>query len=128
MLKKLLEDAIKKLLTGDSSADKSNEPELGGAIGRYAIVRSYNEGVNAGVVISYNKDMIELSDCRRLWRHWPKDKKKSWYEGVAISGLDEKSQISIAVPTKIIVEKYSITICSKEAEQSIREFASHEQA
>ena len=96
-------------------------------IGKYVIVRSWNEGVNAGTVLAADNNGIVLGDCRRLWRHIPKNKSLSWYEGVAISGLDDNSSISAPVPQKVIVEKYSITSVSSEAEKSIKEFKSHEQ-
>lgn len=96
--------------------------------GKYVIVRSYNEGINAGEVVEADATGVHLKDCRRLWRHWPADEATSWYEGVAISGLGSKSIVSAAVESKIIVEKYSITFTSPEAEKSIREFPVHEQS
>ena len=95
-------------------------------IGQYVLVRSRNEGINAGFVIAADETGIVLSDARRIWYHRPADK-TSWYEGVANSGLRHDSRISAAVAEKVIVEDYSITVCSAEAEKSIRGFKAHEQ-
>ena len=95
-------------------------------IGRYVLVRSRNEGINAGFVIAADETGIVLSDARRIWYHRPADK-TAWYEGVANSGLRHDSRISAAVAEKVIVEDYSITVCSAEAEKSIRGFKAHEQ-
>lgn len=88
-------------------------------IGRYVICRSRNEGVNAGKVLAADDTGVILEDARRLYYHKPIDKKTSWYEGVARTGLSEDSKIGAAVE-KIIVEDYSLTICTEEAEKSIR--------
>jgi hypothetical protein len=105
--------------------DKSPLPAL--QIGKFVIVRSYNEGINAGTVVAADNNSIILKNCRRLWRHWPKDKKLSWYEGVAISGLDDKSEVSCTSSLKVIVEKYSITAVTDKAKRSIMEKKPHEQ-
>jgi hypothetical protein len=95
-------------------------------IGRYVLVRSRNEGINAGVVVAADATGVVLAECRRIWYHRPADE-TSWYEGVANSGLHPSSKISAAVCEKVIVEDYSITICSAAAEKSIREFPANEQ-
>ena len=106
--------------------DKKNSL-AGSLVGKYVIVRSRNEGVNAGKVLAADDTGIILEDARRLWEHWPKDSKMSWYEGVALSGLSEKSKISETVPDdKIIIEKYSATPTTFDAEKSIREFPAHD--
>ena len=96
------------------------------AIGKYVIVRSRNEGINAGFVKLADETGIVLGQARRIWYHKPADSKTAWYEGVAKSGLDPSSKISCAVDEKYIIEDYSITICSEEAEKSITEYKSHE--
>ena len=95
-------------------------------IGKYVIVRSRNEGVNAGRVIACDNTGIILADARRLQRHRPlKNEEVSWYEGVALTGLNtEWTRVSAPVE-KLIVEDYSITVCTAEAEKSIREFTSY---
>ncbi len=87
--------------------------------GRFVIVRSSNEGVNSGYVVEMDETGIIISNARRLWAHAPKDKSMGWYEGVSISGLGEGSKVSAAVEMKVIIETYSVTTCSPEAEESI---------
>ena len=96
-------------------------------VGKYVIVRSRNEGINAGYVKSADETGIVLEKARRIWYHRPLDKKLSWYEGVAQSGISDESKISGEVEMKVIIENYSITICAREAEKSIREAVTHEQ-
>lgn len=114
-----------QLTTLFGSATQSTDTSM---VGKYVLVRSRNEGINAGIVVRYDRDSITLKDARRLWYHRPADNAVSWYEGVAISGLSEDSKISAAVPSKTIVEDYSIIECLDRAAISIREAASHEQA
>lgn len=97
-------------------------------IGKKVIVRSYNDGVNAGIVVIADETGVELKNCRRLWRHKPADKSLSWYEGVAISGLSRDSKVSPTVPSKVIVEKYSMTLCSDDAFDNIMEFTPNAQS
>ena len=88
-------------------------------IGEYVICRSRNEGINAGKVLMADDTGVILEDARRLWYHKPADKSVSWYEGVAAEGLSSDSKIGVAVK-KVIIEDYSLTICTKKAEKSIR--------
>ena len=105
----------------------SNNPSIiqsnlaDGAIGKLAIIRTRNEGINFGKVIKADNTGVVLADAQRIYYHKPKDNKTAWYEGVAQSGLHSSSKISIAVPEKYIVEDYSITLCSDEAIKSIQE-------
>ena len=94
-------------------------------IGKYVLIRSRNEGINAGVLKDADETGCVLTNARRLWHHHPKDTGQSWYEGVANSGLSDNSRISSAVSEKHIVEDYSITVCTETAEKSICEFKSH---
>lgn len=97
-------------------------------IGKKVIVRSRNEGLNAGIVIMADKTGIELTSCRRLWGCRPKNKKHSWYEGVAMSGISEDSIVSNTVPQKIIIEKnYSVTPCTDDAFYSIMKLTPNDQ-
>ena len=95
-------------------------------IGKYVLVRSRNEGINAGFVVAADDTGIVLSEARRIWYHRPADE-TAWYEGVANSGLRHDSKISAAVAEKVIVENYSITLCTDAAKDSIRGFKAHEQ-
>jgi len=96
-------------------------------IGKNVIVRSSNEGINAGTVVYADETGVELKNCRRIWYHKPKDKNKSWYEGVAESGLSDDSKVSCTVESKIIIEKYSMTLCKADAFKSIMEIKPHAQ-
>lgn len=95
-------------------------------IGKYVVVRSRNEGINAGFVVDADETGVVLSEARRLYYHRPCDE-TSWYEGVANSGLRSESKVSAPVAEKMIVEDYSITLCSPSAKESIRGFKTHEQ-
>ena len=96
-------------------------------IGKYVIIRSRNEGINAGVVEAADETGVVLTEARRIWYHRPLDTKMSWYEGVAISGLANSSKLSPTVERKAIIEDYSIIQCTEIAEKSIREYVSNEQ-
>ncbi len=95
------------------------------AIGKYVIVRSRNEGVNAGKLVAADETGCVLKNARRLWYSKPADSKQAWYEGVANSGLHVDSKVSPAVKRKYIIEDYSITECTDTAKSSIVEAASH---
>ena len=96
-------------------------------IGKKVIVRSVNEGINAGIVVLADETGIELRDCRRIWFHKPIDKLLSWYEGVSTSGISKDSKVSGTVLRKIIVENYSATICTDTAFDTIMELKPHGQ-
>ena len=94
-------------------------------IGKFVIVRSRNEGINAGTVIAADKTGVQLKECRRLWYHKPANNSLSWYEGVAISGLSDDSKVSATVKGKMIIEDYSMTIATQESQKSIMEKVPH---
>jgi hypothetical protein len=96
-------------------------------IGKYVICRSRNEGVNAGKVIALDETGVILDDARRLHYHKPINKNVSWYEGVAKYGIDKSSRLGTPIE-KVLVEDYSLTICTSEAEKSIRKAKDHEQS
>jgi hypothetical protein len=96
-------------------------------VGKYVIVRSRNEGVNAGKVIEADSTGVLLEDARRLWWHRPKSKEDSWYEGVAKHGISNDTKCSCP-RDKAIIEDYSMTVCSSESEESIRSAVSHAQS
>ena len=114
-LNRMFEGKAKSTLTAD-------------VIGKYVIVRSRNEGINAGIVEKADETGIVLRDARRIWYHRPADKSMAWYEGVAVSGLSNDSKVSTPVERKVIVENYSITVCTDEATKSITAHKSHEQS
>lgn len=97
-------------------------------IGKYVIVRSYNEGVNCGFLEAAESGVCVLRDARRMWYHTPQDKTQSWYEGVANTGLSEDSNMSAPVQQKVIVEDYSITVCSEIGQASLIMAPNHAQS
>jgi hypothetical protein len=106
------------------SQTQQNEPKiisnLGKSfVGKYVIVRSRNEGINAGKVLELDETGVILEDARRLYYHKPANKNLSWYEGVAKEGISKDSKVGEPV-LKLIIEDYSLTVCTDEAEQSIR--------
>lgn len=107
-------------------SDKKENNFLKNYIGKYVIVRSRNEGINSGIVKDIDETGVVLTEARRIWYHKPKDKSTAWYEGVSISGLSEDSKISTKCIEKIIIEDYSLTICSKEAQESISNYKTTE--
>ncbi len=100
----------------------------GSAVNKYVIVRSRNEGINAGFVDAADETGVILRDARRLWYHRPANTSESWYEGVANHGLSQNSKVSAPVSQKIIVEDYSITLCTDKAMKSIVGARSYEQS
>lgn len=88
-------------------------------VGQYVIVRSRNEGINAGVVEDADETGAVLKNARRLWHHKPAVATESWYEGVANHGLSKDSRVSGSVSRKVIIEDYSMTVCTEVARQSI---------
>jgi len=97
-------------------------------VGKYAIIRSRNEGINAGEIIAADETGVILKNARRIWYHRPADKSESWYEGVANSGLSEDSKVSGAVAQKAIIENYSVTLCTDVARQSLESAVPHAQS
>lgn len=94
-------------------------------IGEYVIVRTLNEGVNAGYLVAADDTGCVVREARRLHYHGPKDKRLAWYEGVSQSGLADNCVVSCKT-LKIIVEDYSLTVCTDQARKSIEEFKTHE--
>ena len=97
-------------------------------IGKNVLVRSRNEGINAGVVVLADETGVELKNARRIWYHKPIDKSLSWYEGIAISGLDSSSKVSGTVFRKVIIEDYSMTECNGKAFKTIMEIKPNAQS
>ena len=98
-----------------------------GYVGKYVICRTRNEGINAGRVVKLDETGVVLEDARRLYYHKPANKNVSWYEGVAKEGLSSDSKIGTSIE-KIIVEDYSLTVCTAKAEKSIKAAADNEQS
>ena len=117
----------KRLATMFGQATTQQSTLYGRYIGQYVIVRSRNEGINAGEIIAADETGIVLKNARRIWYHRPADKSLSWYEGVAQSGVSENSKLSCPVAEKAICEDYSITACTTEAATSIKTAKTHGQ-
>ena len=96
------------------------------AIGCYVLVRSRNEGVNAGKLIAADETGCVIKGARRMWYMKPKDSSQAWYEGVANTGVSCDSKLSAPVTKKFIIEDYSITVCTDEAKKSIKAAPNHE--
>jgi len=121
-------EELRVLFNIQDSAVKTTQVSLFGRYkDKYVICRTRNEGINAGFVIEADETGVILKEARRLYYHRPSNKKLSWYEGVALEGLSNDSKIGAAVE-KIIVEDYSLTICSDEAKKSIIEARTNEQS
>ena len=90
-------------------------------VGKWVIVRSRNEGINFGKLKEATEHGCVIENAQRIYYHKPADNKQAWYEGVANSGLHSDSKISGAVKSKIIIEDYSLTKCTKTAVKSIKE-------
>lgn len=120
---------IKKLqrLFGASGLIEDKQSITSDWIGKYVICRSRNEGINCGKVLAADETGVILDDARRLYYHKPINKNVSWYEGVAKTGISKDSKVGTAVQ-KLIIEDYSLTLCTAEAEKSLRGAPDNEQA
>lgn len=114
---------LAKLVSGQP---KVSTNLLANAVGKYVIVRSRNEGINAGLLTAADDTGCVLKEARRIWYHKPKDSNTSWYEGVANTGVSDDSKVSCTAIEKYIIEDYSITVCSEVAATSIKGIKSHE--
>lgn len=115
-------EALKMFMEVFADGDATPEPANGVAasmIGKYVIVRSRNEGINAGEVVAADDTGVVLKNARRMWYHKPAIKTESWYEGVANHGLSDDSKVSGVVSEKVIIEDYSMVACTDVARQSI---------
>ncbi len=122
---------LMQMLLTNSGNGQSEQQESGSSlydhlIGKYVIVRSYSEGLNAGYLEKADHTGCVLKNAQRLHTPISKDRSLSWYEGVAASGLADDSRISGVVSSKVIVEGYSITECTDVAKNSIEGFTPNE--
>jgi len=98
------------------------------AIGKYCLVRTRNEGLNFGLVVSADHTGVVIKNAQRLWYFKPSVQEASWYEGVALYGTSNDSKISHPAPYKVIVEEYSLTICTDVAIASLLDMTPHAQS
>ena len=109
---------------------KDSKSKLKGILARHkgksVIVRSRTEGVNFGVLMEADETGCVLRSARRIHRPVTKNGQDSWYEGVANNGLDyDRARISAAVEEKIIIEDYSVTLCTESAAKNISDMPSN---
>lgn len=90
-------------------------------VGKWVLVRSRNEGINFGRVIAADSAGVVLAEAQRLWYHKPASKKAAWYEGVAKYGPSSDTKVSCVVSEKAIIEDYSMTECTEEAKEMLKE-------
>lgn len=114
---------IQAISCGATTPNSSNN--FKSFFGKYVLARTRNSGVIFGKVVDADYGYLHLIEARRLWRLISKDKKQSWYEGVANSGLDDESKVSSEVE-RFIIEDYEIVLCSDDAIESIRGFETNE--
>ena len=107
--------ALQQLQT---SAVETSESIHAPFIGKYVIVRTHDAGVHAGILAASNGRECVLHEARRLWQ-W-KPAAGMWLDGVANSGLHTESRISEPVAERLLTEDCEITVCTPQAEQSIR--------
>lgn len=117
---------LRNLFTNSATISDSGDNLFNRYIGKFVICRSRNEGVNAGTVVALDDTGVILKDARRLFYHKPINKNVSWYEGVAKTGISSDSKVGTPVE-KLIIEDYSLTVCTKEAEESIKNTKDHAQ-
>ena len=131
-INKLTIDEIKELqgllggILGKTNVSKESSI-FNDVIGKYVVIRSRNEGINVGYVKALDDTGIIITKARRLYYHKPLDLKMSWYEGVASSGCSDDTRMSNEVEEKYIIEDYSITLCTKEAEDVLRNAKTNKQ-
>lgn len=90
------------------------------AIGKWAIIRTRNAGVNFGLVAEADETGVVLKHARRLHRVATEKGTEAWYEGVSKHGLADWCGISAEVETKIIIEDYEMTLCTEFAVDKIK--------
>jgi len=131
MLKELIKEILREEIGSNAVSENKaiNQHSItSSVIGKYVIVRSRNEGINAGYVVQADETGVVLKEARRLWYHRPVKKVVCWYEGVAKYGISADSKLSCKVSLKIIVEDYSMVLCSDEAKETIEKAESNEQS
>ena len=92
-------------------------------IGKYVVVRCRDAGVHSGILESHNGRECVLTESRRLW-YW-KAAKGAFLSAVATEGVSDESKIGREIPRIHLTENCEIIECTKEAEESIRSKAAH---
>lgn len=92
---------------------------------RYAVVRSRNQGVMAGYVVSIEGQAVTLKRARQLWR-W---NSKFTLVELATSGVNEESECKFSEENAndvIMLEACGVIYCSVVGGDSIRKIKSFE--
>ena len=101
---------------------------MSNVVGTYVIVRSRIAGVHAGKVESFDPgaQTVTLTNARRLWRYYTRDKAGSTSD-IAANGLDPKKdhQIGAMLPRVTIVgpEGLELAEMTEAAAQSVLEWS-----
>lgn len=82
-------------------------------VGKYCIVRSKEEGINSGYIVSFNQLTVIMRDVRKNLYYRKIDKPLSWYERCAVLGVAQNSRLSAPVSKKLIFKDYSLTSCNE---------------
>ena len=119
-MKTLLKETISEMVDENIEKKISNQDNIFDKfVGKYVICRTRNEGVNCGRVKELDETGVVLTEARRMWYHNSCDD-SCWYEGIAKNGISDDSRLSTK-STKLIVEDYSLTLCSEKAERMLSE-------
>lgn len=93
-------------------------------IGTWVIVRSRIAGVHAGKIEAFDpgKQTVTLTQSRRLWRYYTRDKSGS-VSDIAANGLDPKKdhQLGAILPRVTIIEPqgFELAEMTEDAAQSV---------
>ena len=109
---------IKQLqnLLGAQSAPDAPDP----LVGKYVVVRTYSAGVHAGTLVRQDKEVVLLSESRRLWS-W-KAKQGVALSGVAQFGLVNGCKIDAINSLIRLTNAIEVIETSTEARLSIHEY------
>lgn len=107
--------AIAGNLTGNDSGEYATFTPH---IGKRCIVRTYASGVHFGEVVKQSGRMVEIKNCRRLWR-WQADESIS-LSSVAVNGVrPNECKFPETVETQTILDALEIIPVSDKAAKSI---------
>ena len=108
---------LEMLIDSDCGKNESTSSATS-LIGSGVIVRCRDAGVHYGKLVSYEDRMVELKDCRRMWRWWAAT--ESTLSAVAKYGINQsKSNIQCMLDRIILLDACEIIPIYGEAERSI---------
>jgi ferredoxin-fold anticodon binding domain-containing protein len=85
-------------------------------IGKDVIVRTYSAGVHFGTLASRDGKEVVLTDARRIW-YW---EGAFTLSAIAMTGVSEKSKLSVEVPEILLTEAIEIIPCTEAAAANLR--------